>query len=137
MIERLLLVALLSAIGVAVYCIFVRHQVSRLANMEHTTDPILSRLQMGIPTIVYFTTPHCIPCKTQQQPALSKIRETLGDEGVQIIQIDATEDTDSADRWGVFSAPTTFVLDRQGKAQSVNYGVADVPKLLKQLNSVG
>jgi hypothetical protein len=35
--------------------------------------------QPGIPAILYFTTPDCIPCKTVQRPALRVLSERLGD----------------------------------------------------------
>lgn len=133
MVERTLIVILLFILGFAAYTLFTRRQINRVASLDSAQDPILSRLAPGIPAIVYFTTPYCLPCRTQQQPALARLRETLGETNVQIIQIDATEDPDSADRWGVFSAPTTFVIDRNGKTTAVNHGVADTFKLRQQL----
>jgi hypothetical protein len=72
---------------------------------------------------------------TQQQPALQRLQTQLGD-GIQVIQIDASENSEAADRWGVFSAPTTFILDSLKQVRDVNYGVADTPKLIRQLNSI-
>jgi thiol-disulfide isomerase/thioredoxin len=134
MIVRLLLVIALFALGFALYFYTTRRQVGRLAAMNPGSDPILRRLEPGIPAIVYFTTPDCIPCRTQQQPALAQLTRTLGSEGVQIIKIDATQDPESADRWGVFSAPTTFIIDRHGKTRAVNHGVANADKLRRQLD---
>ena len=91
-------------------------------------------MELGKPTIVYFTTPFCMPCKTQQQPALTQLRSEL--DHVQVVQIDATEQPDVADRWGVFSAPTTFILDTLGQPREVNHGVADVHKLRRQIEAV-
>jgi len=136
MIERLLITVLLFGGGLSLYLLFTRLQVQRLAGLDHSTDPILKRVQQGKPAIVYFTTPQCIPCKTQQQPAISKVREMLGNDEIQVIQIDATAEPDTADHWGVLSAPTTFVLDRNGKTKRVNHGVADASKLIKQLQTI-
>jgi len=133
MIERLILVAVLLAVGAGVYLYMTRRQVKRLAAMDVQDDPILQKLRPGVPAIVYFTTPGCIPCKTQQQPALKKVTDTWGDDGVQVIRIDATEEPDSADKWGVFAAPTTFVVDATGKTRAVNHGVADANTLQTQL----
>jgi thioredoxin 1 len=99
------------------------------------TDPVLRCLKPNVPAIVYFTTPTCVPCRTQQQPALARLQTELGDH-VQIVSIDAAENPDIADRWGVFSAPTTFVLDSQGKPRQVNHGVADADKLRRQIQAV-
>lgn len=130
MIERLIIVAALAILGVVLYQLYTRRQLSRIA-VQANFDPILSGLSSDVPTIVYFTTPNCVPCKTQQMPAIKKVRDS---QEVQVIQIDATENPDAADRWGVMSAPTTFVLDNNFQPKSVNHGVADETKLLKQVN---
>lgn len=134
MIERFLIAAALLAIGVVAYLWQTRTQLRRIAE-QHNHDPLLSDFSPGTPAIVYFTTPGCVPCKTQQQPALQRLRESLGNR-VQIFQFDATEVPDAADRWGVMSAPTTFVLNADGEPKAVNHGVADERKLTQQLESV-
>ena len=50
-----------------------------------------------------------------------------------MIQIDATQDPDTATRWGVMSAPTTFVVNPDGEAIAVNHGVASEQKLKTQV----
>ena len=87
------------------------------------------------PVIVYFTTPDCVPCKTVQRPALDQIRSLLG-EKLQVIEIDAYERPDLAQRWGVMSVPTTFLLDARGEARYVNNGVARVEKLMEQVQTL-
>lgn len=87
------------------------------------------------PVIVYFTTPDCVPCKTVQRPALDKIKTLLG-EKLQVIEIDAFERPDLAQRWGVMSVPTTFLLDARGEARYVNNGVARVEKLMEQVQTL-
>lgn len=131
MIERVLLAVVFLAIGF-ITCRAFSYVHKRRAATTAVVDPLLTGLQSGIPTIVYFTTPTCIPCRTQQQPTLSRLQEEME---VQIVKIDATEDSHAADRWGVFSAPTTFVLDSQKRVHNVNYGVADLPTLKRQLEA--
>ncbi len=87
------------------------------------------------PVIVYFTTPDCVPCKTVQRPALNEVSSVLG-EKLHIVEIDATEHPDLAQRWGVMSVPTTFLLDARGEARYVNNGVARVEKLMEQLKTL-
>jgi hypothetical protein len=53
-----------------------------------------------------------------------------------VVEIDATERPDLASQWGVFSVPTTFLLDARGKARFVNNGVARVEKLMEQLQTL-
>lgn len=90
---------------------------------------------LGKPAILYFTTPECAPCKTLQRPALQRVREQLG-EAFQIIEINAYDHPQLADQWGVFSIPTTFVLDAQGHPRFVNRGVARAEQLLHQIAQV-
>ena len=134
MIERLGVAIVLLIIGFLAYQVLRRYHIRKTAATS-SQDPILNDLKPGVPAIVYFTTPGCIPCVTQQQPALKRLQTQLGDE-IQVIQIDASEHSEVADRWGVFSAPTTFILDNLKQVRDVNYGVADTPKLIRQLDSI-
>ncbi|MDQ7025809.1 MAG: thioredoxin family protein [Anaerolineae bacterium] len=131
MIERLLIITVVAVIAVFVYQMYTRRQLA-FVTANRNIDPLLRGLNPNIPAIVYFTTPNCIPCKVQQQPALDKLKTDLG-ENIQIIQVDATQEPEVADRWGVLSAPTTFVLNTDGQAKAVNHGVADVHKLKRQI----
>jgi thiol-disulfide isomerase/thioredoxin len=87
------------------------------------------------PVIVYFTTPDCVPCKTIQRPALNKLSSLMGDK-LEVVEIDATQRPDLAERWGVMSVPTTFLLNARGEARYVNNGVARVEKLMEQLQTL-
>ena len=89
----------------------------------------------GNPSIIYFTTPDCAPCKTVQRPAIQRVKQAFGEQ-LEVVEINAQEQPDLARQWGVLSVPTTFILDRQGKPQHVNHGVTPAAKLLKQLQAV-
>jgi thiol-disulfide isomerase/thioredoxin len=131
MLERLLLALILCIAGVVLWRGYNRYSLRRLA----TTPPpetALSEVAEGVPVILYFTTPFCTTCRTQQQPVLAEIGADFGAR-VQIIRVDATEDPAAADRWGVFSAPTTFVLDAELRPRHVNRGVATRELLREQL----
>lgn len=95
----------------------------------------LEGFKPGKSTILYFTTPHCLPCKTVQRPALAKLAEMVGD-GVEVIQVDALERPDLAEAWGVLSVPTTFLIDSSGEPRGVNHGTASAEKLLGQLERI-
>jgi len=79
------------------------------------------------PYILYFTGDGCTVCRTHQEPALAK----LG--AVRIDKVDALADRGLADRFQVYTLPTTVVMSAEGKALNVNYGYAPAPKLQQQL----
>ncbi|HXQ32652.1 MAG TPA: thioredoxin family protein [Anaerolineales bacterium] len=119
------------ALGAAAYWLVNQHLLVRAKNNIFT----LFKKLPNKPVIVYFTTPDCVPCRTVQRPALDQIRKLLG-EKLQVIEIDASERPDLAQRWGVMSVPTTFLLDARGEARYVNNGVARVEKLMEQVQTL-
>jgi thiol-disulfide isomerase/thioredoxin len=135
MIERAFIAGMLIALGVIIWIAWNRLSLRWLA-AQTPRDPLLADVVPGVPVILYFTTPFfCAPCRTQQQPALHAIRDEWAGR-VQIVQVDATADPAAADRWGVVSAPTTFVLDAARIPRYVNRGVASRDVLKEQLGSV-
>ena len=87
------------------------------------------------PVLVYFTTPDCVPCKTVQRPAIERVSHVLGAQ-LEVIEINAYDQPELAQTWGVMSVPTTFVLDTHGEARYVNNGVARAEKLLEQIQTL-
>ena len=79
------------------------------------------------PYILYFTGESCTVCRTHQEPALSR----LG--AVRIDKVDAVAERGLADRFHVYTLPTTVVMAPDGRALHVNYGYAPAPKLERQL----
>ena len=124
---RFLLASFIIISGVTVYYLYNRLSLSRA--------PKNSFWGSGKPAILYFTTPGCMPCKTVQRPAIRQISEILG-EKLEVIEIDASQQPDVAQRWGVLSVPTTFVIDSRGQVRHVNHGVARAEKLLEQLHEL-
>ncbi len=124
---RFLIALVVIALGVGLYILNNRRLLGRA--------PKGSLGETGKPVLLYFTTPTCAPCKTVQRPAIAQIQEKLG-EMFSVIEIDATQQPEMAERWGVLSVPTTFVIDSRGQARYVNHGVARADKLLKQLNGL-
>lgn len=118
-------------LGVSVYWLLNQRLLSRAGSQVRSLlNPLPNK-----PTIVYFTTPDCAPCKTIQRPALDKLSNMFGD-GLQVVEIDATERPDLAKTWGVMSVPTTFLLNSRGEARYVNNGVARVEKLMEQIQAL-
>jgi thioredoxin 1 len=124
-------------VGVAAYLVWTRLLlVRRRGKMKRGTPLGLETRRVGVPAILYFTTPDCVPCRTQQIPALESLVAQYG-ERIQIIRIDALEHPRIADYWGVLSVPTTFVVDADGQPRRVNHGVASAAKLRQQFREIG
>lgn len=83
------------------------------------------------PYILYFTGENCSVCRTHQEPALARL------DGVRIDKVDAVADRTLADRFHVYTLPTTVVMASDGRAVHVNYGYAATPKLERQLADAG
>jgi len=129
MTERIIIFALFCAVCSLAYLGLRRWQMMRPARSA-ASDPLLADLRPDLPAILYFTTPMCQVCKLQQAPVLERLRRA---DVVQVIHVDASAQPEVADRWGVLTAPTTFVLDAQGQPRAVNNGLADETTLRRQL----
>ena len=79
------------------------------------------------PYIIYFTGENCAVCRTHQEPALAKLA------GVRIDKVDAIAERELADRFHVYTLPTTVVMSPEGRSLNVNYGYAPANKLERQL----
>ena len=125
---RLALTVGLILMGWLAFRLTQRLNLQRAGKVSHQIESGQSEL----PTIVYFTTPDCVPCKVAQRPALHRLEEML-DHRLQVIEVNTYERPDMAREWGVMSVPTTFILDEQGKPRQVNYGVTPAEKLYEQV----
>lgn len=83
------------------------------------------------PYILYFTGENCSVCRTHQEPALARL------DGVRVDKVDAVADRILADRFHVYTLPTTVVMASDGRAVHVNYGYAAAAKLQRQLVDAG
>jgi thiol-disulfide isomerase/thioredoxin len=92
----------------------------------------LAQFTPGTPGVVFFTTPDCLSCKAAQRPALQALADRLAGR-VQVIEVDALDNSTLAKKWSVLSVPTTYVLDRDGRPRQVNHGYASTEKLFAQL----
>ena len=102
----------------------VRSRRARRLSAGATATPTIPSVE---PYILYFTGDSCTVCKTHQEPALAR----LG--GVRIDRVDAVAERSLADRFHVYTLPTTVVMAADGHALHVNYGYATAPKLERQL----
>jgi hypothetical protein len=115
-------VAVVGAIVLAAACLeAVRSLRARRQAIGTTAAPAAG------PYILYFTGEACTVCRTHQEPALAKLGP------VRIDKVDAIADRPLADRFHVYTLPTTVVMSPDGRAIHVNYGYAPAPKLERQL----
>ncbi len=85
--------------------------------------------------ILAFSSDDCHQCHQLQEPALQRLLEKRG-ELVEVEHIDAPAEPELTRHYQVLTVPTTVVLDATGKARSVNYGFANVQRLLEQVDAV-
>ena len=86
----------------------------------------------GRPVVLAFSGEYCLPCRTQQRPALERLQSRVG-AAVHVREIDALQNMDLAEHYGVLTVPTTVVLDGRRRIVAVNYGVTTTDKLMRQL----
>jgi thiol-disulfide isomerase/thioredoxin len=128
--SRVLIAAGLAGAGAALY------RAWRTASLKRAGNAVseLAGWRPGHPTVVYFTAPGCVPCRIVQRPVLERLTDRH--QRVTVIEIDASARPDLADRWGVLSVPTIFVLDPAGQPLHANHGVTHEHILEKQLSAV-
>ena len=130
--SRALLTMMIGGVGIATYWLFNRWLLFRLKNRTVNSD---LAVRIGLPSLLYFTTPSCAPCRTIQRPAIHRLQEKIGDQ-LHVIEVDAFLRPEVASQWGILSVPTTIVLDAQGTPRFVNHGIAPTEKLYQQIIDV-
>jgi thioredoxin-like negative regulator of GroEL len=126
MTDRILITLVVIAAGVAAYLLLQGWQRRRASAAAVTTGAAAGR-----PTILYFRSDHCAPCAAQSR-FLDQLSAQMGD-AIAVRRIDAEQDAATASRFGVFTVPTTLVVDAAGQVRHANYGLADAGKLTAQL----
>lgn len=126
MLERVLIAAGLVLVGLALYRagLFLQHR--RAASS-------IKNSQANRPLLLIFTSPTCAPCKLQQIPIVEKLMPEWG-EKIDTLVVDVTEQPEMANQYGVWSLPTTIVVDAAQKVIAVNQGVANERKLREQFS---
>lgn len=126
--ERILIAIAIVGLGVLAYQLFLQAQRRR------ATRGSLDRPATGRAAVLVFTSPTCAPCKLQQLPIIDRILLDWRDR-IDVEIVDITAEPDMAVRYGVWSLPTTIVLDAQRKVIAINQGVAYEHELREQLAS--
>lgn len=128
MVERILIGIAIAGLGVLAYQLFLQAQRRRAGRGS------LDRAATGRAAVLVFTSPTCAPCKLQQLPIIDRILVDWHDQ-IDVEIIDVTEQPDVAAQYGVWSLPTTIVLDAQRNLIAINQGVAYEKRLRDQLAS--
>ncbi len=84
--------------------------------------------------ILAFSTPECALCQIGQAPALEELKQSHRGQ-VAVRHIDTTTAHDLARRFGIFTVPSTVVIDQSGQVLAINHGLAGAKKLARQLHS--
>jgi thioredoxin-like negative regulator of GroEL len=122
MTERLALAVAIILGGVAAYLLLRYGHMRRASRVA----PAGSR-----PRVLYFWTASCAPCVVQGH-YLQRLADDFGGR-VAVEKIDAEADAGRAAQFGVFTVPTTLVVDQTGRVCHINYGLTDDRKLARQL----
>jgi len=124
--ERILIAIAIAGLGVLAYQLTLQAQRRRAARGS------LERAAAGRVALLVFTSPTCAPCKLQQLPIVDRIRLDWHDK-IEVEIVDVTEKPEAAAQYGVWSLPTTIVLDAQRKVIAINQGVAHEHRLREQI----
>jgi thioredoxin-like negative regulator of GroEL len=110
--------------------LLVLHQARRAAvGMAAALDGFVR----GKPGLLVFGSPRCAPCVHAQRPAARRLEaELLG--AIQLLEVDVTERPELAERFGVVSLPTVFIVDAEGEPRRVNHGLVSTDELRRQIS---
>lgn len=123
MIERLLITTLLIMLGTTAYATFKRRHVRVLGDLAAAISQT--------PTILYFASDSCAACPSQARYLEQLLTEWP--DGLVIQKIDTEVEPETAVKYGVFTLPTTILIDQQGDVREINYGLTQTHKLNEQV----
>jgi len=86
------------------------------------------------PTLLIFGSDSCAPCITQEI-YIDKLETDLQDI-ISVEKIDVDINRELADELGIFTLPTTVLVDKSGKVRHINYGLTTASKLEGQLEKL-
>ena len=125
MLERMVVTIALIIAGIGVY------QLLLFAQRRRATNGTKREASTGRAALLVFTSPTCAPCKLQQMPIVYRLMMDWRDK-IDLDVVDVAERPKVASRYGVWSVPTTIVLDASRNVIAINQGVASERKLREQ-----
>jgi thioredoxin-like negative regulator of GroEL len=126
MLERIVIATVVVAIGWLAYWGMLQVQRRRVAQGSKREG------RTGRSALLVFTSPTCAPCKLQQLPVVDRVLIDWRDK-IDYELVDVAERPEVATQYGVWSVPTTIVLDAQRQVIAINQGVVFEKKLREQL----
>lgn len=132
MADRLLVLTLIAAALLLVWLAL------RWRSGRYRRAGALDLLRVGPPRplVMAFSTPECVPCQTQQRPALAELQRRFPGR-VEVREVDATRQPRLAERFGIMTVPSTVVVDAHGRVVAINHGMTRWEKLAVQLRLNG
>ena len=113
-------------LGTSAYATFKRRHVRVLGDLETEIAQT--------PTILYFASDSCAACPSQARYLEQLL--SLWQEGLVVQKIDTEAEPETAVKYGVFTLPTTILIDQQGDVREINYGLTHTHKLTQQVASL-
>ncbi len=128
MIIRFALTFIIILIGLALF-LTLRYGHIRRTNQRKITLPSGTH-----PTLLVFGSDSCAPCLTQEI-YIDKLEPGLQDI-ITVEKIDVDSKREFADELGIFTLPTTVLIDKSGQVRHINYGLTTASKLERQLEKI-
>jgi thioredoxin-like negative regulator of GroEL len=126
MVERIVIALAVVAIGLIAYWSLLWLQRRRAAQGSKRGG------RTGRSALLVFTSPTCAPCKLQQLPIVDRVLVDWRDK-IDYELVDVAERPEITSQYGVWSVPTSIVLDAQRQVIAINQGVVFEKKLREQL----
>lgn len=140
MFERALL---LIAVALALFIVVVGARVlarGRLAQLRSGDQArvwsALGAAPDGRPSLIVFSTPGCSACRTAQYPAVQAVASRFG-QRLRVMNVDIADRPAVGRAFNVLTAPTTVVMDGDGRIEHFNHGFAPAEVLSAQLSALG
>lgn len=130
---RVLLVLIAGTASLGAWKLLGRAVLARARRASEDGRGVPDGFALGRPALLVFGSPHCAPCVHAQKPAAHRLEREL-DGAIQVIDVDVTERPGIAERYGVVSLPTVFILDAKGAPRRVNHGLVSAEELRKQIS---
>jgi hypothetical protein len=136
--ERLALILAMILVAATVVTVVRRQLRLRIAQLAmQDPGPLWAALGAqpdGRPTLVVFSTPSCVACRTAQEPAVNRLVTRLGST-LRVLHVDISVQLAPARAFNVLTAPSTAVLHPGGQLSNLNHGFVPAARLEQQIRT--